>query len=131
VSFFGFMLCALLIFYAVSPWSDHKEIPFFGSRFRDTALFLILGLFSLSVTVELLRGKRWAWWSTLVVSVLTLSLAVVLLVSTLHPRDDFARLEGGFGLFLSLCLMLPGAVSTVLLTLPTVRQRFRVEDQEG
>jgi hypothetical protein len=125
VSFFGFMLCALFIFYAVPPWLEHNEIPFFGLRFRDTALFSILGLSSLSVTVQLLRGKRWAWWCALAVSVLTLSLAMVLLVLTLHPRDDFARSEGGFGFFLSLCLMLPGAASAILLTLPATRQRFR------
>src|SRR6266481_2857535 len=89
VSVFGFMLSALFIFYAVSPWSDHNEIPFLGSRFRDTALFSILSLSSLSVTVQLLRGRCWAWWSALAVSVLTLCLAMVLLVLTLHPRNDF------------------------------------------
>ena len=130
VSFFGLTLCTLFIFYAVSPWSDHNEIPFFGSRFRDTALFSILGLSSLCITIQLLRGRWWAWWSALAVSVLTLSMAVFLLVVTLHPRDDFARSEGGFGLFLSLCLMLPGAVSIILLTLPTVRQRFEPRNKK-
>jgi hypothetical protein len=118
------MLAALLVFYAVSPWADRNEIPFFGSRIRDTAIFSLLGLSSISAIVGLIRGRRWAWWSALVVAVVTLSAAVFLLIATLHPRDDFARSEGGFGLFISLCLMIPGVVSAVLLTLPAICQRF-------
>jgi hypothetical protein len=126
-SIFGFAFCGLLILYAVSPWLDQKEIPFFGSRFFDTAIFSTFGLASLFCNLQLLRGKSWAWWSALVVSALILSVALVLLVATLHPKDDFARSEGGFGLFISICLLVPGASTIVLLTLPSVRQRFRRE----
>ena len=32
----GFAFAALLFFYALSPWVDHREIPVFGSRSLDT-----------------------------------------------------------------------------------------------
>jgi hypothetical protein len=117
-------LSALFLMYAFSPWIDHNEIPFFGSRLRDTTVFSILGASGISVTVGLARGKRWALWSALIVVGLMLSTAVVLLVATVRPRDDFARSEGGFAVFLSFCLLVPGLVSGVLLLLPAVRQRF-------
>ncbi len=61
--------------------------------------------------VGLIRGRRWAWWSALAIAIVTVSVAVFLLIATLRPRDDFARSGGEFGLFISLCLMVPGAVS--------------------
>jgi hypothetical protein len=124
VCIFGFVLVALLTFYAASPWLDHKEIPFFGSRLRDSALFAFAAAASMYVTVSLARGRLWAWWSALAVAVATLSVAIFFLFASLHPRDDFARSEGGFGLFVSFCLMIPGLISTALLALPPVRRRF-------
>jgi hypothetical protein len=76
VCIFGFVLCALFLMYAASPWIDHNQIPFFGSRLRDTAIFFILGASGISVTVGLARGRRWAWWSAFMVVVLVLSMAV-------------------------------------------------------
>jgi hypothetical protein len=118
------------MFYAVSPWSDRNEIPFFGSRLRDTVVFSTFGLIGLCVTIQLLRGRRWAWWSAFVVTALILSIGVLLLVLTLYPRDEFARSEGGFGWFLSFWLMLPSAISLILLILPAVRQMFRIKPKE-
>ena len=40
----GVAFAALIFFYAVNPWIDHKEIPVFGSRSSDTALFGAPGL---------------------------------------------------------------------------------------
>jgi hypothetical protein len=124
VCIFGWVLCALLLMYAVSPWIDQNENPFFGTRFRDTAAFSILGASGIFVTVGLARGRRWAWWSTLIVVGLVLSIASFLVVATVRPRDEFARSEGGFALFLSFCLLVPGVISAVLLLLPAVRQRL-------
>jgi cell division protein FtsW (lipid II flippase) len=124
VCIFGFVLSALLLMYAASPWIDHNEIPFFGTRLHDTAIFFVLGASGVAITVGLARGRRWAWWSALIVVSLLLSMAVFLLVATVRPRDDFARSEGGFGWFLSFCLLVPGVISAVLLSLPAVRRRF-------
>jgi hypothetical protein len=124
VCIFGFVLCALWLMYAISPWIDHNQIPFFGTRLRDTAVFLSLGSSGITVTVGLARGRRWAWWCASMVVGLVLSVAVFLLVATIRPRDDFERSEGGFGLFLSICLLVPGSISAVLLSLPAVRRRF-------
>ncbi len=124
VSCFGFTLGALLFFYAVSPWTDHKVIPFFGSRVWDTAIFGVVGLFCVFVTMQLLRSKCSAWWFAFAVATITLGLAIVFLILVLHPRNDFERSEGGFGLFVSLCLLIPGAISTILLSLPSVRRRI-------
>jgi hypothetical protein len=124
VSCFGVTLGALLFFYAVSPWTDHKVIPLFGSRLSDTAIFGVIGLFCVFVTIQLLRSKRWAWWFAFVIAAITLGLAIIFLILVLHPRNDFERSESGFGLGISLCLLIPGAVSTILLSLPSVRRRF-------
>ena len=124
VSCFGFTLGALLFFYAVSPWTDHKVIPFFGSGVCDTAIFGVIGLFCIFVTIQLLRSKCWAWWFAFAVATITLALATVFLIAVLHPRDDFERSESGFGLFISLCLLIPSAISTILLSLPSVRRRI-------
>jgi hypothetical protein len=129
VSCFGFTLGALLFFYAVSPWTDHKIIPFFGSRVLDTAIFGVIGLFCVFVTIQLLRSKRWAWWFAFVITAITLGLAIIFLILVLHPRDDFERSEGGFGLGISLCLLIPGAISAILLSLPSVRRRFHPREE--
>ena len=124
VCFFGLALAALLFFYAGSPWIEQREIPFFGSRFFDSALFGVAGLFCVFVDIRLLQGKAWAWWTTLAASTLTLAFGVLVFVSALHPRDDFARSESGFGLGISVILMTPAAIAGTLLILPPVRRRF-------
>ena len=124
VCVFGLCLSALLIFYAVSPWFDHAHIPFFGSRLRDSTTFSVSAAVSICITICLARVRLWAWWTALAVAVLTLAIAIFLLVATLFPRDDFARSEGGFGFFLSVCIMVPGLLSTIFLILPCVRRRF-------
>jgi hypothetical protein len=124
LSFFGFAFAALLLFYAVNPWLERTEIPFFGSRIRDTAWFGITALVSVFATIRLIQGKRWAWWTAVAVTVVALALAILLIVSVLHPRDEFAASEGGFGFCLALILLIPSVLSGVLLNLPSVRRRF-------
>jgi hypothetical protein len=124
VCFFGFTLAALLFLYAVNPWMDRREIPFLGSRIYDTALLGATGLLCVFVSIRLVHGKTWAWWTAFAVSIITLGLGVLLFVSALHPRDDFARSEAGFGLGIGIILTIPGAISGVLLSLPSVRRRF-------
>lgn len=120
----GFALAALLFLYAVSPWIDHKEIPFFGSRASDTALFGAAELICVFVILRFIQGKRWAWWTAFAVSTLILGLGALLLYSSLHARTDFERSESGFGFGVSIILMTPSAICSALLALPCVRRRF-------
>jgi hypothetical protein len=124
VSFFGFVLVVVLLFYAIAPWTEETVIPFSGSRLRDTASFGVSALVSLFATIRFIQGKRWAWWGAAVITVITFALAVLLGYSDLHPRDAFAASEAGFGLFLALILAIPSVVSGVLLALPSVRRAF-------
>jgi pilus assembly protein TadC len=128
VSFFGFALAAVLFLYAANPWMERAEIPVLGSRIYDTAIFGVTGLLCIFVSIRLIQGKNWAWWTAIAVSIAALGLGVLFFVSALHPRDDFARSEAGFGLGISLILVTPGAISGVLLSLAPVRRRFVVWD---
>jgi hypothetical protein len=120
----GFALAALLFFYAVSPWIDRKEIPVFGSGALDALLFGMAGLICSFVTMRLIQGRRWAWWTALTVSVLALGLGALLLATSLHPQNDFERSEFGFGVGTSIILTIPSLVTCALLLLPSVRHRF-------
>jgi hypothetical protein len=53
----GFAFAALLFFYAVAPWTDHRAIAFFGSRPLDTVLFGTAGLISVFVIARLIQGQ--------------------------------------------------------------------------
>jgi hypothetical protein len=120
----GFALTALLLFYAVNPWIDHREVPIFHSRPSDTALFGATGLICLFVIARLIQGRRWAWWTAFAVSILVLGLGAFLFYSSLHAQTDFERSESGFGLGVSMILMTPTAICSILLVLPCVRRRF-------
>jgi len=74
VCFLGFILATLLFFYAGNPWIEEREIPIFGSRFLDSTLFGLAGLFCVFVNIRLMQGKAWAWWTALAASVLILHL---------------------------------------------------------
>jgi len=120
----GFAVAALLFLYAANPWIDHTEIPLFHSRASDTVLFGVAGLFCLFVIARLIQGRRWAWWTAFAVSTVVLGLGAFLLYSSLHAQTDFERSESGFGLGVSIILMIPTAICSVLLALPCVRRRF-------
>jgi len=124
VSLLGFSLTALLLFYALSPWIDRKARPFFGSHTLDTALFGISALASGLASVRFLQGRRWAWWTALVISSLTLTLGVLLFWASIHPHSDFEASESGFGIGVSLMLMTPGGIGAMLLIMPSVRRRY-------
>ena len=120
----GFVLTALLLFYAAAPWLDPKEIPVFRSRLLDTVIFGVVALICGFVTGRLLQGRRWARRTALTASVVVLGLGVWMLYSVLHPQNEFARSESGFGIGLSIILIAPSFVSAALLALPCVRGRF-------
>jgi hypothetical protein len=124
VCLFGAALFSLLLFYAGSPWLDRQAIPFLGSRPLDSGVFALAAAVTGYVTVSLALRKTWAWWLCLAIAIMTLCAALWLLFATLHPRDDFARSEGGFGFFISLCFIILGLSSSALLMLPQTRRRF-------
>jgi hypothetical protein len=120
----GFAFSALLLFYAVGPWTDPKAIPVFHSRLLDSALFGAAGLLCVFVIAQLIRGRRWAWWTAFAVSTLILGLGLFFLYSSLNARTDFERSESGFGIGISIILIMPTFVSSALLLLPSVRRMF-------
>ena len=120
----GFAFAALLFFCAVGPWTDHRAIPVFGSRPLDTLLFGTAGMICVFVIARLIQGRRWAWWTAFAVSILMLGFGAFLLYSSLHAQTDFERSESGFGLGISIILLAPTVMCSVLLALPCVRRRF-------
>lgn len=124
VCLFGFTLAALLFFYAANPWMERVEVPLFGSRIYDTALFSVIGLLCVLASIRLIQGRTWAWWTAFIVSLITFGLGAFLFVYALYPRDKFARSEGGFGLGIGIMLMIPGTISSILLNLSSVCRRF-------
>jgi uncharacterized protein YacL len=85
----GFAFAALLFFYAIAPWTDHRAIAFFRSRPLDTMLFDTAGVICVFVIARLIQGRRWAWWTAFAVSILMLGLGAVLLYFSLHAQTDF------------------------------------------
>jgi hypothetical protein len=124
VACFGFALAALILFYAICPWMDHTIVPNFSSRSIDAITLGTVGLCCIFVTIQFVRGKRWAWVLAFTAALILFGLALYLLIAFLHPRDEFAISEGGFGLVLSVGLMLPTSISILLLNVPPVRNRF-------
>ena len=131
VSLFGFAFAAILFFYSISPYVDRRVIPFSHSAIKDTLIFGSAGVCCLFVSIKLIAGRRWAWWTTVVFSALGLLGGIFLLWVTMHPRDDFARSEGGFGVFLSILTTVPSALCFGILNLPAVRKRFFFRVTEG
>jgi len=124
VGCWGFTFAALLFFYAVSPWTDHMEIPVFRSRPLDTVVFGAAGLICVFVIARLIQGRRWAWRAAFAVSILMLGLGAFLLYSSLNAQTDFERSESGFSFGVSIILLTPAVMCTVLLALPCARRRF-------
>lgn len=124
VSLFGFALAAVLLMYALAPWLDRNVRPFSGSRLRYTVEFGLTAAVSIFATIRFIQGKKWAWWTAFFVTAVTLASAISLFYLVLHPRDEFAASEGGFGFGLAIMFLIPSVLSGVLLNLPSVRRRF-------
>ena len=84
VATIGMTLGALFFFYGAGPWIEAGAIPMFGSRIYDTALFGAAGLLCIFITLRLIQGKVWAWWTTLWASILALGLGLSIFYSALH-----------------------------------------------
>ena len=121
----GVLLSTVLLFYAAGPWLDHTVIPFTKSRMKDAIIFGSVGVFYLFATIEFLRRQRWAWIVALVTSTLIFAVSSWLLFLVIHPRDDFARSEGGYAFFLSILFGVPAAICIALISLRPVRERFK------
>jgi hypothetical protein len=124
VSVFGFAFAALLLFYAASPYIDKGVIPFSHSALGDALVFGSAAACCLIICTQLIAGRRWAWWTTVGFCALTLFAGLFFFWAATHPRDDFARSEGGFGFFLSILLTAPSAFCLGVLNLPLVRKKF-------
>jgi hypothetical protein len=124
VTVVGLIFAAVLFFYAASPYIYVGVVPFFHSAVRDMVIFGLAGVCCLYVCARLMACRPWAWWATTLLSVLVLVTGLFLAWATIHPRDDFARSEGGFGFFLSILLTLPSAFCLSILNLPIVRRSF-------
>jgi hypothetical protein len=120
------LLTGLLAFYATDNWLERTARPFLGSKVADSLVFGLATLVMAVVIVNLLKGKKWSWWVSLLGSCVFLCLGLLMLWLTLNPRDAFARSEGGFGVFVTGLLLFPSLLSVVLLNLPTTRRRFRL-----
>jgi hypothetical protein len=120
----GIALASLFFFCSGSPWAEAGLNPIFGSRILDSVLFGGAGVLCVFLSLRLFQGTVWAWWTTLAASILVLGFGLSIFYLSIHPRDDFARSEGGFGIGLSVILMVPATVTTVLLSLPPVRRSF-------
>src|ERR1700724_1301382 len=116
----GTLLAAILFFYAASPYVERGVVPFFHSAPLEALICGTAGIACLFVSIRLIAGRRWAWWATALISTLVLCMGLILLWIVLHPRDEFARSEGGFGFFLSLLTIVPGAFCLAVLNLPVV-----------
>jgi hypothetical protein len=120
----GTLLAAILFFYAASPYVERGVVPFFHSAPLEALIFGTAGIACLFVSIRLIAGRRWAWWATALINTLVLGTGLILLWIVLHPRDEFARSEGGFGFFLSILTIAPSAFCLAVLFLPVVRRSF-------
>lgn len=124
VTLMGFGFALLVFFYAASPFTERGMIPVFHNATRDLTIFGLTGFGTIIACIGLLRHKRWAWWVTATFSAILLAAGIIFFWICAHPRDDFARSEGGFGFFLSLLISAPSLLCLILLSLPPVRRSF-------
>lgn len=117
------MFAAILVFYGALPYVE-RCCPFFHSAPLEALIFGTACIASLFVSIRLIAGRQWAGWATALIRTLVLCVGLILLWIVLHPRDEFARSEGGFGSFLSQLTIVPGAFCLAVLNLPVVRRGF-------
>ena len=127
----GAAFAALMLFYAAAPFTESGVIPFSHSAAGDAIIFGFLTICSLLICIGLIKRKSWAWWTTVLFCILLVLAGFGLLWITMHPRDEFARSEGGFGWFLSFILLLIGGICLSILSSRSVRKSFISRDSHN
>ena len=120
----GVAFTALMLFYATAPYTEKDVIPVSRSAIGDTLIFGSIAIGSLAVCIGLAKRKLWAWWTTVLFCALLLVAGIFLFWTTLHPRDEFARSEGGFGWFLGSIFSSLGGACLSILNSSGVRRSF-------
>jgi len=124
VSLFLAMLAALLELYAGMAWAAHRAGDPMSQRVGTPAILSFLAATCVITVVELIRGRRWAWWSTLTIAAMVLAFGLFCLVCAFRPVTPFEHSEFPFLLRAGTIFALPAAIIGVLLNLPPVRRRY-------
>ncbi len=124
ISIFGALLAGLLSFYAVFPWMTGRTGFDFARRFAASAAMSLLAVACFFTVVQLIRGKKWAWWSAQVLAAMSLGFGLLCLWYAFFPTNDFERSEAAFLLLAGFVFSIPSIITGTLLNVPPVRRRF-------
>ena len=108
---------SLMVWYVVTPYSNIYNRCASGS----------IALGSLITAVGQIKRNKWAWRAAVLFSALMLLAGLLVLWMAAHPRDEFARSEGGFAMSVVLVLCSPSALCLTLLNVPAVHRVFTAQ----
>jgi len=123
ISLFGALLASLVSFYAVFPWTIGAPNIAVGQRLVLSGAMSALAIAGIFTVMQFVRGKRWAWWTALVVAAMVLAFGVLCLWCAFFPSNYFERSETPFLVLAGLMFAAPAAITGMLLNLPQVRSR--------
>ena len=123
ISIFVTMLAALLELYAGMAWA-HRAAYAATQRFGAPGILSLLAAACVITVIELIRGRTWAWWSTLIVAAMVLAFGLFCLVCAFRPITPFEHSEFPFLILTGMVFAVPAAITGVLLNLPAVRRKF-------
>jgi len=95
-----------------------------SSRFGTPAILSFCAAACIITLIELIRGRRWAWWSTLTMAAMVLAFGLFCLVCAFRPLTTFEHSEFPFLLSTGMMFAIPAGITGALLNLPPVRRRF-------
>jgi hypothetical protein len=124
ISLFVVLLATLLEICAAMAWTARWAGEAARSRFGTPAILSLCAAVCVITLIELIRGRRWAWWSTLTMAAMVLAFGVFCLVCAFRPLTAFEHSEFPFLLSTGIMFALPGGITGALLNLPPVRRRF-------
>ncbi len=85
---------------------------------------MVVAVLCLLTSWHLLQGKRWAWWSSLVLTVMVFAFGGYACWAAFYSTDPYMRSEAIFVLGIGIALIVPSITAVVLLTLPSVRRHY-------